>query len=170
MDFLCFIEIFRDFPWNFTSCWAPTVAGFTVVAARSVSVCDVPVVFVAAVDSAVSDVLAAVDVPGISAVAPAVDTISAVADVPVIAVVSLLYILIYPAATIYLTGILFALPSKNRNLENRIGQLEKISFYRRSDKGLNLSDYLISDSRKCVGYPTLLNNRNHYSPYFDINN
>jgi hypothetical protein len=47
---------------------------------RSVSVCDVPVVFAAAVDSAVSDALAAVDVPGVSVVAPAVHTTSAVAE------------------------------------------------------------------------------------------
>jgi hypothetical protein len=44
------------------------------------------------------------------------------------------------------------------NIEYRIGEFKKLTDYRISDQGLNLSDYLIiliSDSEKTIGCPPL---------------
>jgi hypothetical protein len=42
-----------------------------------------------------------------------------------------------------------------QNIEDRIGQFKKLSDYRISDQGLNVSDYRILHSAKISGCPSL---------------
>jgi hypothetical protein len=54
---------------------------------------------------------------------------------------------------LWLSDCSFFLLSDYRNIEHRIGEFKKLSEYRISDLGLNLSDYRISDSEKTIGCP-----------------
>jgi hypothetical protein len=94
---------------------------------------------------------------------PAVDGVLAVASIPAHPGVPILAggftcdILQYKTIDYRTMAIilLFFLLSDYRNIEYRIGEFKKLSNYRISDLGFNISDYRISDSEKTIGCPPL---------------